>query len=78
MPRVKKMTKFKVIDWPAVSAWVTADIARRLQASLEFMNAEILREQCWNACQVLRENRPLAVPYFFVGRILGIDKGTVK
>jgi hypothetical protein len=47
---VKKLTKSKVVDWPDVSSWITADIATRLQASPEFMNAERLREQCWHAC----------------------------
>jgi hypothetical protein len=42
------------------------------------MNAEMLREQCWHACQVLREKHTHVVPYSFIGKILGIDKGTVK
>jgi hypothetical protein len=43
---VEKLMKFKVIDGPTASAWVTGDIATRLQASSEFMSAETLREQC--------------------------------
>jgi hypothetical protein len=39
----EKPTKSRVVDCPAVSAWVTADIATRLQASPEFMNAEMFR-----------------------------------
>jgi transposase len=42
------------------------------------MNAETLRESCWHTCQALRENHTPAVPYSLIGRILGIDRGTVK
>jgi hypothetical protein len=76
MRPVEKLTKSKVVDWPAVSAWVPADIATRFQASPEFMDAETLRKQCWHAYQVLRENHTRAVPDSVIGKILGIDKGT--
>jgi hypothetical protein len=38
------MKKYKMVDWPAVSAWVTSEIAIGLEASPEFMNADTLRE----------------------------------
>jgi hypothetical protein len=52
MGGVEKLTKYKVLDWLEISAWVTTDITTRLQASSEFMNAERFRQQCWHACQV--------------------------
>jgi hypothetical protein len=42
---VEKLPKSRYIDWLAVSAWITGEIATTLQASTEFMGAETLREQ---------------------------------
>jgi hypothetical protein len=42
------------------------------------MVAETLHEQCRYACQLWRENLVSVIPYSFIGKILGIDKGTVK
>jgi hypothetical protein len=78
MRRVEELTMSKVVDCPAASAWVTADMTTRLQASPKSINAETLREQCWQACEALRENRAPVVPYSFIERFLGIDEGTVK
>jgi hypothetical protein len=49
--------------------------ATTLQGSTEFIGAEKLREQCW---QLFRENLIPPVPYSFIGKILGINKGIVK
>jgi hypothetical protein len=78
MRRVEKLAKSRYIDWPAAFAWITGKIATTLQTSTEFMGAETLREQCWYACQLLRDNFVPAVLYSFVGKILSIDKGTIK
>jgi hypothetical protein len=43
IPHVEKLAKSKV-----VSAWITADITRKLQASPGFMSAETVREQSIN------------------------------
>jgi hypothetical protein len=61
-----KLAKSNHIDWQAASAWITGD----------YNNAT--GEYRVYACQFLRENLVPVVPYFFIGKILGIDKGTVK
>jgi hypothetical protein len=42
------------------------------------MGAQISRDQHWFACRLLRENYTLSVPYYFIGKISGIDEDTVK
>jgi hypothetical protein len=78
MQHVEKLAKSKHIDWPAVSTWITGEIATTLHVSTEFMGEDTLRDQCWYACQLFRENLVPVVPCSFINKILDIDKVTVK
>jgi hypothetical protein len=74
----EKLAKPKTINWEAVSAWATAEIVTTFYESPEFMSAEMVCDQCWLPCRLLRENRISVVPYSLIEKILGTDKGTVK
>jgi hypothetical protein len=55
-----------------------AEAGQCLMADEVFMRSENVREQCAHACRVLRENHQPVVPFSVIGRLLGLDKSTVR
>jgi hypothetical protein len=67
----------RALDWDAIQAFLAEQMTQCLKNTPEFMGAEYLRDQCYFACQALRTNHHLPVPYSLIARLLGIAKGTV-
>lgn len=66
------------IDWDVVVRTLEESIVDALRNDEAFTQSTDLRSQCFHACRILRVNRLPCVPYSLIGRILGVNKGTIQ
>jgi hypothetical protein len=66
------------VDWEAVGYEPENDIIQALTADNDFTSSGNERSHCFHACRILRMERTLAAPHSLIGRVLTIDKGTVR
>jgi hypothetical protein len=55
-----------------------AELIARLSGDDAFSRSQSSREQCFHACRVLRVDHVPPVPFAVIGRLLQVDKGTVR
>jgi hypothetical protein len=55
-----------------------AELIACLSGDDAFSQSQSFREQCFHACRILRMNHIPPVPFAVIGRLLQVDKGTVR
>jgi hypothetical protein len=66
-----------VTDWDAFRAFAHEEIVHCLQPSAKCMEATSLREQYFHACEVIRVQHRLAMPFPITGKLLNVSKASI-
>jgi hypothetical protein len=66
-----------VVDYDSLLVEIGESIMEKLRNDFDFVNSQTLRDQCYHACRLLRDETYPVVPYSIIAKILNCNKGLV-